>query len=536
MKKKKKVIIIVCIILFFVLCAILGYLYFKKTLINDIKSHYNVKVITNKKAMLYDKNNKKIGSVSKNFEFELENKKAFSKSDIYFKVKDEDYYLYYKDVKKVKDITIDELSINYLMIGKKIKTDKKTVLYKDNKEVLRINKSKEFDILYIDDNFNYVKYLNKILGIEEKDGIDTGFISIVNYPKIEKECADTKCVKEDAVKEELNYLKENGYYTITIDEYIKWHNNNLRLKEKAIVLTINEENEIVINLRKEYGVNIEIVDETTPLKFNDDNKTTKKDSNLESLSRYVVVEKTTIDKFKQITLGEDVTYEVPKSASKGQGIAVLNYHFFYDPDLGEYCDENICLGVKAFRQQLDYLKDNGFKTLTMEEFRAWMYGEIELPQKSVLITVDDGACGTGKHNGNKLIPLLEEYNMHATLFLISGWWDVENYRSPNLDIQSHTYDMHNTGKCGGAQVICATHDELLNDLQKSLEIVDNNNSFCFPFYSYDAKSIEVVKEAGFKLAFVGGFRKANRSDDKFMVPRYPIYKSTSIEQFINMVN
>ena len=107
MKKKKKVIIIVCIILFFVLCAILGYLYFKKTLINDIKSHYNVKVITNKKAMLYDKNNKKIGSVSKNFEFELENKKAFSKSDIYFKVKDEDYYLYYKDVKKVKDITID---------------------------------------------------------------------------------------------------------------------------------------------------------------------------------------------------------------------------------------------------------------------------------------------------------------------------------------------------------------------------------------------------------------------------------------------
>ena len=55
MKKKKKVIIIVCIILFFVLCAILGYLYFKKTLINDIKSHYNVKVITNKKAMLYDK-------------------------------------------------------------------------------------------------------------------------------------------------------------------------------------------------------------------------------------------------------------------------------------------------------------------------------------------------------------------------------------------------------------------------------------------------------------------------------------------------
>ena len=31
------------------------------------------------------------------------------------------------------------------------------------------------------------------------------------------------------------------------------------------------------------------------------------------------------------------------------------------------------------------------------------YGEIELPARSVLITIDDGALGTGTHNGNKLI-------------------------------------------------------------------------------------------------------------------------------------
>ena len=231
--------------------------------------------------------------------------------------------------------------------------------------------------------------------------------------------------------------------------------------------------------------------------------------------------------------GEEVTYEVNDN---GQSIAVINYHFFYDPTLGEGCTESICLDVKDFREELDYLKENNYKTLTMDEFRAWMYGEIELPEKSVLLTIDDGAFGTGTHNGNKLIPLLEEYNMHATLFLIAGWWDVENYRSPNLDVQSHTFDMHNTGSCGDAQVLCANHDQLLDDLQKSLEIVDNNDSFCFPFYKYDAASIKVVKEAGFKLAFIGGFRKAKRSDDKFMVPRYPIYKTTSLQQFIDMID
>ena len=40
-------------------------------------------------------------------------------------------------------------------------------------------------------------------------------------------------------------------------------------------------------------------------------------------------------------------------------------------------------------------------------------------KKSVLITIDDGALGTGIQNGNKLIPILEEYKMHATLFLIT---------------------------------------------------------------------------------------------------------------------
>ena len=134
----------------------------------------------------------------------------------------------------------------------------------------------------------------------------------------------------------------------------------------------------------------------------------------------------------------------PKTETK---VAVLNYHFFYDPSIGEVCNEGICEDVKDFRAQLDYLKQNNYKTLTMKEFRDWMYGVTEIPEKSVLITIDDGAMGTGKHNGNKLIPILEEYQMHATLFLITSWWDIENYRSPYLDIESHSNDMHNESWC-----------------------------------------------------------------------------------------
>lgn len=224
-------------------------------------------------------------------------------------------------------------------------------------------------------------------------------------------------------------------------------------------------------------------------------------------------------------------------ASKGATkIAVLNYHFFYTPE-GEKCNESLCLRMDRFRQQLDYLRDNGFYTLTIQEFVSWMYGEIDLPEKSVLLTVDDGASGTSKIRGNYLIPALEEYKMHATLFLITGWWDIENYRSDYLDVQSHTHDLHYEAKCGHrSKVNCVSHEALVNDLKASIDVVKDTTSFCFPFYDYTNDSINAVKEVGFKAAFVGGFRKATRNDDKYKIPRYVIYDSTSLSTFKSYIN
>lgn len=223
------------------------------------------------------------------------------------------------------------------------------------------------------------------------------------------------------------------------------------------------------------------------------------------------------------------------------GVAVLNYHFFYNSQIESCSGGSICLDINRFREQLNYLRDNGYKTLTMTEFRDYMYGRLDVPAKSVLITIDDGAMGTGKHNGNYLIPILEEYKMHATLFLITGWWDISNYTgSKYLEIESHTNDMHNEGWCQnvtrGARMLCQTNDEVLLDLKKSIDIVGSKKAFCFPFYAYDNRTVELVKQAGFELAFIGGNYKANRNQDKWRIPRFPIYKNTTLETFINYVS
>ena len=219
------------------------------------------------------------------------------------------------------------------------------------------------------------------------------------------------------------------------------------------------------------------------------------------------------------------------------GVAVLNYHFFYS---GEDIGDGNCMNIDKFESHLKYLKDNNYKALTMEEFRAWMYGEIEIPEKSVLITIDDGALGTGKHNGNLLIPALEKYQMHATLFLITGWWAKSNYESEYLTIESHTNDMHTEKYCEGvtrgAKMLCLSKDEVIADLKQSIAITGSTTAFCYPFYAYNEQAIANLKEVGFKLAFAGGGYKATRNSNKYAIPRFQITKNITLDQFINIIS
>ena len=230
-----------------------------------------------------------------------------------------------------------------------------------------------------------------------------------------------------------------------------------------------------------------------------------------------------IDKIVLDSLSKIRGFEGKKATS----IAVLNYHFFYDPSLGEKCNESICLKVNKLEEHIKYLKDNNYKLLTMKEYVDWIYKKIELPEKSVLITVDDGAMGTSFINGNKLIPLLEKYKVNATLFLITAWWDIKNYQSNYLELESHGFNVHRYHYCNNMNkplAFCMSDNELKEDLLKSISILNSSYAFCYPFYRSDERYERI------------GFRKSTREDNKFRLPRYPIQYDITMNEFIKMVN
>ena len=72
----------------------------------------------------------------------------------------------------------------------------------------------------------------------------------INYEVIDS-CTNNGCVSVDNIKQQLNSFKEQGFYSISLDVYKAWLDGNIRLKEKAVLLTTNTNNDNVNNIVKE---------------------------------------------------------------------------------------------------------------------------------------------------------------------------------------------------------------------------------------------------------------------------------------------
>ncbi len=219
------------------------------------------------------------------------------------------------------------------------------------------------------------------------------------------------------------------------------------------------------------------------------------------------------------------------------GIAVLNYHAFYDEnnaDEKKECTTEICHSKKQFKSHLDLIKEKNMLTLQMKEVEMYIDGKIQLP-KSVLITIDDGP------KTKIAVDLLTEYKMYATIFLVTSWFDEkEYYKTDYIELHSHTHNMHDGGQCPGGQgggIKCLPEEEIQKDLKQSREDLDGSTVFCYPFYEYNDYSIQMLKKAGFTMAFIG---ESNNSDnlihvgsDKFRLRRFVIVTYTTINDLNN---
>lgn len=212
-------------------------------------------------------------------------------------------------------------------------------------------------------------------------------------------------------------------------------------------------------------------------------------------------------------------------------IRTFTYHAVYKE--GETCKNKvICHPYNQFDSHMKYLSENNYLTLTMEELEMFLDKKINIPIKTVVITLDDGNLA------KNAIEILEKYKLYATYFIITGRYDSYKIKTSYVDFESHTDNLHNNYKCPGGeqggQLLCEDKDKVLKDLKLSQEKLGGSKYISYPFFDWNERAISLLKESGFHLAFIGQWTTEGYSDyntNRFLLKRKTIFSNDSLETF-----
>ena len=215
----------------------------------------------------------------------------------------------------------------------------------------------------------------------------------------------------------------------------------------------------------------------------------------------------------------------PTSANKiGKELNILMYHSILDNSKRA---GNYVITPSMFEDDLKYLKENGYTTITTKDLTDYVETGKELPEKAVIITFDDGYY----NNYSYAYPLLKKYDMKGVLSVIGYYteqyskersfnnnyshvtWKMIKEMSDSgvFEIQNHTYNLHNLNKRKGVLKQKSETDEeykkmLENDIIKNQKLLKINCgispvAFTPPFGAINDDALGIVRELGFKVTY-----------------------------------
>ena len=123
---------------------------------------------------------------------------------------------------------------------------------------------------------------------------------------------------------------------------------------------------------------------------------------------------------------EENRFEGLTMTNENVGVPVLYYHSVDPSEANE-----VIISPEKLREELTFIKDSGYTTLTMSELNDYILNNAPIPEKSIVITFDDGYAD----NYANAFPILKELDMKATIFVISNFTDNDGYYMTSQQIK-----------------------------------------------------------------------------------------------------
>ncbi|VFS71964.1 Poly-beta-1,6-N-acetyl-D-glucosamine N-deacetylase precursor [Kluyvera cryocrescens] len=100
----------------------------------------------------------------------------------------------------------------------------------------------------------------------------------------------------------------------------------------------------------------------------------------------------------QIRIGDRLAYISALDAQPDNGIPVLTYHHILrDEENTRFRHTSTTTSVRAFSNQMTWLRDMGYTTLTMYQLEDYVHNRANLPARAVVITFDDGLKSVSRY-------------------------------------------------------------------------------------------------------------------------------------------
>ena len=208
-------------------------------------------------------------------------------------------------------------------------------------------------------------------------------------------------------------------------------------------------------------------------------------------------------------------------------VPVLNYH-----QINDIAQNSLTIRTDQFEEQMKYLSENGYHTITPTEMLdAWENGT-ELPDKPVIITFDDGYVD----NYQNAFPILEKYRLKATIFLISDYmgmypnyltWDQakQMQQSGLIQLESHTLNHADLTKLDSTEEI---RHELYGSKQAiEFQLGNTVQYIAYPCGAYTQEIADLTQAAGYRAAFTVNYGWADPNEQHFILDRVPIFGGIS---------
>lgn len=208
------------------------------------------------------------------------------------------------------------------------------------------------------------------------------------------------------------------------------------------------------------------------------------------------------------------------------GVPILMYH-----KIGSEVNNDAVISQAKFAEQMAYLHQNGYNSVTLDELHGYLTEKKPLPLKPVVLTFDDGYRDTYEI----AMPLLKKYGFRSIMFIPAGdvgknisWAELREMKAAGMAIGSHSFSHKDLDQL--------TREDQAAQIKKAKDLFDrelnqNTRWFCYPNGGFDETTKKLLIEQGITVAVTINPGWVKAGDDLLTLKRVWVGNGVTIENF-----